>query len=269
MLGSGPAGEPASVPASEPGSAQTLMEPHRETSSTAPCLATQGQRVTFLVNVWLGHRPSRIESLPQSLAASLSQRYARPSAEGDETTWRARPSPRLTTLPLLVMHHSDRGVGPTACLACSPRHLRHSLHSRSHCAVTCERFSHTTSPRQRWRTRSDQSPRPRCAQCGCVVLLAQDLAGRDRTRRIGVAMRHQGAPCPRACTLRAFAHDGCPVLVKPTRLCTPAPALPTLGPGDFAVLWPTTQAAPSAAGAATTEREGGRCREHAEPRIRT
>ena len=71
-----PDGARPSEPASQPNS-----QPANQPLSGAPC-ATESQRVTLLVNVWLGHRPSGIEALPSSLATSLSQRYARPPAQG-------------------------------------------------------------------------------------------------------------------------------------------------------------------------------------------
>ena len=57
--------------------------------------APAGQtRVTFLVNVWLGHRPHAVEALPASLAASMSQAWKPHATLGALSTGLA-PPPKL------------------------------------------------------------------------------------------------------------------------------------------------------------------------------
>ena len=53
-----------------------------------------GTRVTFLVNIWLNHRPFSVEPLPKQLAASMSQLW-RPHPEHGAFSQDLRPPPKL------------------------------------------------------------------------------------------------------------------------------------------------------------------------------
>ena len=71
------------------------------------------QRCTFLVNVWLGHRPHAVEPLPPSLAQSMSQQW-RPHPQLGAFRTDLAPPPRLdadsTTVASAASAGSDDGV---------------------------------------------------------------------------------------------------------------------------------------------------------------
>ena len=103
---------------SYPAQGKTIVFDGAKLHGAVPCKgkgAPQGeQRVTFLVNVWLGHRPHAVEPLPASLAASMSQQW-KPHPEGGAFAVDLAPPPRVR-----VDGAGDDGRGSAA--SSSPSH---------------------------------------------------------------------------------------------------------------------------------------------------
>ena len=81
------------------------------------------RRVTFLVNVWLGHRPFAVEPLPASLAASMRSAWASPPHGAFAAD--LAPPPRLRVA-------AERGDGAAAAAGFATLHVAFGRHAKCH-----------------------------------------------------------------------------------------------------------------------------------------